>query len=154
MVLVFLLFITNVFAVDVFYEAPTSEEFVELRKLTGMYPRSLESARKGLNNSLFWIILRDQDKLVGMGRVVGDGGTVAQITDISVHPDYQKKGYGAFIFEQIQNYILANIPDDAFVCIFAEKHATPFYKNRRFEYADKWPGMYWPCLDRAKLNGN
>lgn len=131
---------------------PTAEEYVSLRARAGMKAREIDSARKGIPNSLFWIVLRHQGKLIGMGRAVGDGGTVVQITDIAVDPEYQGKGWGSFIFERLQEYILREIPDDAFVCLFAEKEIAPFYQKKGFEYSEeKWPGMYWPCLERVKI---
>ncbi len=134
---------------EVMHQAPTAEEFVALRQAAGMKERKVASAEKGLPHSLFWVTLRYDDQLIGMGRVVGDGGTVAQITDIAVHPSQQRKGYGRFIFDQIQQFILTEIPDDAFVCLFAEKEIVPFYKAKGFElFQDKWPGMIWPCVDR------
>lgn len=136
-------------AIEVSYSPPKAEEYVALRAAAGMKERKLSSAQKGLSNSLFWITLRDEKKLIGMGRVVGDGGTVAQICDIAVDPLYQKMGYGSFIFEQIQAYILREIPDDAFVCLFAEKEIAPFYETNGFQFShERWPGMFWPCLER------
>lgn len=139
--------------IEICYTPPTAKEFVDLRAAAGMRERKLPSAEKGIPHSLFWITLRHQGRLIGMGRVIGDGGTVVQITDIAVDPQYQRKGYGSFIFNQIQKFILAEIPDDAFVCLFAEKEIAPFYQSKGFEFSqEKWPGMYWPCLDRAKIN--
>ena len=135
--------------IQVLYAPPTAEEFVALRAAAGMRARQVASAEKGIPNSLFWVTLRCNRKLIGMGRVIGDGGTVAQITDIAVHPEHQRKGYGTFIFDRIQEFILAEIPDDAFVCLFAEKELAPFYEARGFQLSqEKWPGMFWPCLDR------
>jgi GNAT superfamily N-acetyltransferase len=137
---------------EIFLEPPTAQEFVELRAIAGMRERKIASAEKGVKNSLFWVILRHQGKLIGMGRLVGDGGTVVQITDIVVHPEHQRKGCGKFILNTIQKYILTEIPDDAFVCLFAEKEISPFYESKGFEFSqDKWPGMYWPCLERINI---
>jgi GNAT superfamily N-acetyltransferase len=138
--------------IEILYAPPTAEEFVALRVAAGMRERKVASAEKGISNSLFWITLRCQGKLIGMGRVIGDGGTVAQITDIAVDPEHQRKGYGTFIFDRIQEFILAEIPDDAFICLFAEKEIAPFYEARGFQFSqEKWPGMFWPCLERIKL---
>ena len=143
----------NIHGIEILYAPPTAEEFVALRAVAGMKERKVISAEKGIPNSLFWITLRRRGKLIGMGRVVGDGGTVVQITDIAVDPEEQGKGYGSFIFDQIRDFIVAEIPDDAFVCLFAEREVAPFYQMRGFEFSqEKWPGMYWPCLDRVKVN--
>lgn len=135
--------------IEVVYGPPTAVEFVALRAMTGLPERKVSSAEKGIPNSLFWITLRKSGKLIGMGRVVGDGGTVVQITDIAVDPEHQGKGYGSFIFDQIREFILTEIPNDAFVCLFSAKGVVPFYQSRGFNLlGEEYPGMYWPCEDR------
>ncbi len=80
------------------------------------------------------------------------GERLPQVTDITVHPHYQKLGYGRFILETIQSYILQEISNDAFVCLFAEKEAAPFYQRYEYRFShEQWPGMYWPCAERQKL---
>ncbi len=142
----------NMQDIEILYAPPTAKEFVDLRAAAGMRERKVSSAEKGISNSLFWVTLRSHGKLIGMGRVVGDGGTVVQITDIAIDPEQQGKGYGSFIFDQIQKFILAEIPDDAFVCLFAEKEVASFYQAKGFDFSnEKWPGMYWSCLDRIRI---
>lgn len=137
--------------IEILHEPPMAQEFVDLRAAAGMKERSVASAEKAIFNSLFWVTLQ-QEKLIGMGRLVGDGGSVVQITDIAIDPEWQRKGYGSFIFDRIQKFILEEVPDDAFVCLFAEKEVTSFYQTKGFELShEKWPGMYWPCLDRIKI---
>ena len=137
--------------IDIIYQPPTPEEFVKLRKIAGLQPKKITSAEKGIYNSLFWVTVRRRGKLIGMGRVVGDGGTVVQIADIAVDPKYQRMGYGELILNNIKDYILAEIPDDAFVCLFSEKAAITFYGSKEFELSEKrWPGMYWPSGERVK----
>lgn len=126
--------------IQILSEPPSPEEFVALRAAAGMRQRSVSSAEKGLKNSLFWVTLRYQGQLIGMGRVIGDGGTAVQVSDIAVHPHFQKLGYGKLILETIQDYILREIPDDAFVCLFAEKKVAPFYQNYGYCFGDQWLG--------------
>ena len=45
----------------------------------GMSPKTREAAEKGLPNALFTVTLYDKDRLIGMGRVIGDGGTVFKL---------------------------------------------------------------------------
>jgi len=136
--------------IEIIYAPPSAEEFVALRAVAGLRERKIASAKKGIANSLFWITLRKQGNLIGMGRVVGDGGTVVQITDIAITPEEQRKGYGTFIFNEIQEFILREIPDDAFVCLFAEKAICPFYEAKGFKFSEEgWPGMFWSGADRA-----
>ncbi|MBU6384155.1 MAG: GNAT family N-acetyltransferase [Verrucomicrobia bacterium] len=128
---------------------PTPEEFVSLREAVKLPPRTVASARKGIPNSLFWVTVREGKKLVGMGRVVGDGGSVVQITDVIVDPEHQEQGIAALIFDRIQSFIQANVPHDAFVCLFATKDAISFYETKGFRLSqEQWPGMFWPSADR------
>ncbi len=73
---------------------PSVEEFLDLRGSVEMGTRSLEGVKRGLGNELFGALLylKDGGELVGMGRVVGDGGTVFHICDMVVKPEWQKKG--------------------------------------------------------------
>lgn len=137
--------------VEVSHLPPTAEEFVRLRAVAGLPERTIASANRAIPHSLFWITLRKRHQLIGMGRVVGDGGSVVQISDVIVDPEHRQEGLLTIIFDQIQEFIFANIPSDAFVCLFATKDAVSFYEKRGFRMSqEKWPGMFWPCADRAK----
>lgn len=45
-----------------------------------MMSRTLDAAERGLPNSRYAVTVAHDDDVVGMGRVVGDGGTVFQLT--------------------------------------------------------------------------
>ena len=68
---------------------PDVETYLKLRESAGMRPRTHSGASKGLGSELFSVILRleDSGEAVGMGRVVGDGGTVFHICDMAVSRD-------------------------------------------------------------------
>ena len=61
------------------------------------HPRQLEQA---FHQSLFVIVAYDEDKLVGLIRVVGDGLTIVFIQDLLVYPHYQRQGIGRCLLEQ------------------------------------------------------
>lgn len=54
-------------------EVPDAQAYCDLRVKAGMSPKSLEVRRKGLPNACFTITIYDDDKLIGMGRLIGDG---------------------------------------------------------------------------------
>lgn len=68
---------------------PSVKDYCELRVKAGMSPKSEGAARKGLPHACFNITIYEEAMLIGMGRVIGDGGTAFQIVDIAVHPSYQ-----------------------------------------------------------------
>lgn len=69
------------------------------------YTNNLEVLDKAVNNSLAVITAWDNEKLVGLIRVVGDNYTIIYIQDILVHPDYQNKQIGTQLMNQmLQKY--------------------------------------------------
>ena len=56
-----------------------------------MRPRTVSGATKGLGSELYSVLLRhnESNEIVGMGRIVGDGGTVFHICDMAVEEEWQ-----------------------------------------------------------------
>lgn len=54
-------------------KAPSVDEFLALRAITGWSSVERSVAAESLHNSLFHVVVYDDFQLVGMGRVVGDG---------------------------------------------------------------------------------
>jgi ribosomal protein S18 acetylase RimI-like enzyme len=120
---------------------PTPEEFVALREAAGMVPRTLEAAEQGVPNSCYGVTVVHDDEVVGMGRVVGDGGSVFQLTDIAVHPDHQGQGLGSDITQALVDWLHANAPESAYVNLMAD--VDGFYERFGFEStAPASKGMY------------
>lgn len=127
------------------HDLPTPEEFQQLRIKAGLSPRNPEAIAKALQNSCFCVTLRTQGKvLVGMGRIIGDGGTAFQITDIAVDPNYQGQGLGKKIMRELHLYIEQEIPTAAYISLIADGPAKELY--RQFGFTETMPestGMYY-----------
>ncbi|WP_101296485.1 GNAT family N-acetyltransferase [Halegenticoccus soli] len=124
-------------------ELPTPEEFVALREAAGMAPRTLEAAERGLPNSVYGVAVvpEGEDEVVGMGRIVGDGGTVYQLVDVAVHPDHQGRGLGTEIVAALVRYLRESAPESAYVNLMAD--VDGFYERFGFEpTAPASKGMY------------
>jgi len=101
------------------FEVPDIDSFLRLRKITGLGPRSREAAEHGLPNSLFAISILDGETIIGMGRVIGDGGLNFEIVDIAVDPKYQGQGLGKQIMTHIMNYLNENAPAGCYISLIA-----------------------------------
>lgn len=101
------------------FEIPNPVEYCDLRVAAGLSPKGLEAATAGLSKSLYAVCLRDNGRLIGMGRVVGDGLHV-QVVDIAVHPDFQGKGLGRVIMECVMEFLRLKIDSTATVSLFAD----------------------------------
>jgi ribosomal protein S18 acetylase RimI-like enzyme len=114
-------------------EAPTPQEYVALRAAAGLSARTLEAARRGLPNSVFAVSVRRGPELVGMGRIVGDGGCNYEIVDIAVRPDCQRRGLGMRIMQALMEYLHVHAPESAYVSLIADEGAPELYARFGFE---------------------
>jgi GNAT superfamily N-acetyltransferase len=121
---------------------PTVAEYCALRAGAGLSPRSKEIVRVALPNTLFAVVIEHQGSAVGMGRVVGDGGTVFQVADIAVLPEHQGRGLGKQILDTIDAWLRQTARPGAFVNLFADRGVAPLYARYRFRPRDPdEPGM-------------
>ena len=86
-----------------------------------MSPRSLAAAEVGLPSSLYAITIRDGEKLVAMGRVVGDGGCNFEVVDVAVDPAYQGKGLGRRVMEHVDTYLKSATLEGSYVSMIADE---------------------------------
>lgn len=104
---------------------------------------NFEVVETSLRNSIHCITVKDNEQIVGMGRIVGDGAIYFYIQDIVVHPDYQKHGIGNEIMNHLVKYLNANAPDKAFVGLFASQGKESFYEKYDFtDYSPNMTGMF------------
>ncbi|NHN41224.1 GNAT family N-acetyltransferase [Halorubellus sp. JP-L1] len=123
--------------------APTPDEFQRLRAAAGMTSRPREGVERGLPNSLFAVVVEHEPsgEVVGMGRIVGDDGTVYHVCDMAVHPDHQRRGLGTRVMNALVGYVEETAPAGAYVNLMAD--VDGFYE--RFGFEETRPaskGMY------------
>ena len=83
--------LTQDISVEEYNDLRASVDFITIR------PRRAETA---LANALFKVIARDASgRVIGMTRVVGDGGYVYFICDVIVRPECQSQGLGRRLIE-------------------------------------------------------
>jgi GNAT superfamily N-acetyltransferase len=111
---------------------PTPEEYQTLRKSVGWRERTQESVRRGLPGSLYGVCAYADQTLVGMARIIGDGGLVYYIQDVIVIPEFQKHGIGARMMDKIMGYIKAHASRNSVIGLMAAKGVEPFYEKYGF----------------------
>lgn len=111
---------------------PATDEYLALRQLAGLSPFAAEAADIGLPNSWFAVCVRDGDKLVGMGRVIGDGGLFFQVVDIAVDPALHRQGVGRAIMAALMRRLERDAPPGAFVSLLADGPAHRLYAGFGF----------------------
>jgi GNAT superfamily N-acetyltransferase len=125
---------------------PTVEEHRALFQSVGWKPYVPEAAEIALRDSLYGVVALYGDQVVGIGRVVGDGGKFFYIQDFAVRPEHQAKGVGTRMLEHLLAWIKAHAPHEPFVGLFATGAAIPLYQKYGFgERRDVLSGM-WTVL--------
>lgn len=119
------------------YTPPTAEDYVNLRLRSGMGSKNLKRSQIALENSLFTASIYDEEKLVGFGRVVGDGGITYVVSDIMVDEEYQRKGFAEQIMKEIDNYFEEHAYEDSYIFLIANNPADKLYYRHQFEYLPK-----------------
>ena len=121
---------------------PDAATYCHLRSASGLSPKTAEAAARGLPNSLFAVQVVQGDEIVGMGRIIGDGGCFYQVVDIAVLPAHQGRGLGKLIMHEIMRYIEEQVPASAYVSLIADGQAQNLYAQFGFTHtAPKSVGM-------------
>ncbi|WP_257571934.1 GNAT family N-acetyltransferase [Janthinobacterium sp. UMAB-60] len=113
---------------------PSIATYQQLRVAAGMSAKSTDAAAKGLPHSLFAVQILHGDAVVGMGRIIGDGGCFFQVTDIAVLPAHQGKGLGKRIMREIMQFIETAVPESAYVSLIADGQAQDLYAQFGFQH--------------------
>ncbi|SEP97242.1 Acetyltransferase (GNAT) domain-containing protein [Devosia sp. YR412] len=112
---------------------PSVDDFLRLRKVSGLSEKTRQAAERGLPNTWFAVTIRHDGQAVGMGRIIGDGGTAFQITDMAVEPAHQGKGLGKQIMAALVAQIHAEAPATAYISLVADGDAQHLYAKFGFE---------------------
>ncbi len=129
--------------IEIIHKPPSPQEYIDLRIAAGLSPKDKQAASIALEHSIFAVSLRQNGKLIGMGRIIGDGGCFFQIVDIAVSPDMQGLGLGSLIMETLTDYLNNHLPSGAYVSLIADIPADKLYQKFGFEYtAPRSVGMY------------
>ena len=122
-------------------EVVSVDDFLRLRKISGLSERSLEAAIKALPRSLYGVHIILDGAAIGMGRIVGDGALNFEIVDVAVDPKYQKQGFGRVIMEHIMAYLDKEAPSGCYITLMADVPAL--YEKFGFALArPESEGMY------------
>lgn len=112
--------------------SPDVDEYLALRAAAGLSPFTHAAAERGLVGAWCAVCVRREGRLVGMGRVVGDGGCFFQIVDIAVHPSFQRRGLGGEIMRRLTETLRTRAPDGAFVSLLADPPGVRLYERFGF----------------------
>lgn len=120
---------------------PGAADYVGLRVAAGLSRKSPAAAGRGVAGTVYGVSILREDELVGMGRIVGDGGCFFFVVDIAVAPAHQGRGLGKRIMAALDAWLRANAPETAHVALFADGEARRLYAQYGFVENTKSVGM-------------
>ena len=129
-------------------EIPAVDEYLALRVAAGLSAMSPAGARIGLGASWCAVCVRVAGELVGMGRVVGDGGLFLFVVDIAVAPRWQRHGLGRRIMQALMEQVHARACPFTQVGLIADGTASVLYEQFGFRLVA--PGAQGMSLRIAK----
>lgn len=97
-----------------------------------------------INNSLYSVVVYEEDKPIGMARLVGDDRICFFLKDVVVDPLYQKLKIGALLMEHIFKYIESKACAGAYIGLMSTPNCIAFYEKYGFKKRpvdDMGPGM-------------
>ena len=120
------------------YNELTAKEFIELWESVWDGAPTFEQVELGLRHTLFRVSIWDDDKVIAMARMNGDMGMNYYIKDVVVRPEYQGRGIGRMLMNELMKFINDNgIPGtDIFVELCAMPDKIPFYEKFGFSAND------------------
>lgn len=110
-----------------FTKEQVQDLFLSVGWISGQYPERLFRA---LQQSSTVLTAWEDNRLVGLARVLDDGELVAFIHYVLVHPDYQGKGIAGTMLtklkEKYQSYLYLEVMPE-------ERKNVPFYEKHGFQ---------------------
>ena len=113
-------------------QLPSAADYNRLRDLVGWGTYREDVIVKSLPNSLYCVCATADGRVVGMARVIGDGGMVYYVQDVIVVPGYQRRGIGTQLMDRVMAYICTHASHNSIVGLMAAKGKEAFYTRYGF----------------------
>ena len=120
------------------YNDLTAEEFITLWETVWGPGPGLEQTRLAMAHTLFRISVWDGDKIGAMARPLGDMGLDYYIKDVVVRPEYQHRGIGRRMIQELLKFVGDHGVGgtDIFIELTAAPEKAPFYEKLGFDAND------------------
>lgn len=109
-------------------------EYLGLREAVGWKKLTERQAELALENCIYCISAYDEGRLIGMGRIVGDGAVICYIQDLIVLPEYHGRGVGSALIKHLKNYVqsLSADGEEMMFALMCAKGREGFYEKHGF----------------------
>ena len=121
--------------ISVKYNELSAEEFILLWETVWGQGPTLEQTKLAMEHTLFRVSVFDGDRIVAMARMIGDLGLNYYIKDVVVIPEYQGRGIGRLLINELLKFVNDNgiRGTGIFVELCAMPDKMPFYEKLGFD---------------------
>lgn len=117
------------------YNDLTAEQFIELWESVWGDGPNPEQTALAMEHTLFRVSVFDGERIVAMARMIGDLGLDYYIKDVIVRPEYQHRGIGKLLIQELLTFIrehgIRNTNIFTELCAMPDK--IPFYERFGFD---------------------
>lgn len=127
--------------VNITKEFPQNQEYMDLRAAAGLPEVEIPAIATALNRSVLSLLARDDHhRLIGMGRVVGDGAFYFQLVDIMVAASQRDQGLEEMIVSELLSRLEKIAPSGAEVTVITDVSGIKLYQHAGFKllYPDRY----------------
>ena len=136
-------------AITVAQRKPSVEEFQSVVASVGFRAHDKVAVGIALRNTVFSVCAMEEEYIVGLGRVVGDGAI--SLTNIMVRPSHQRRGVGSLIVKALCSCVEALPYKNIVLEVVPLPGSVSFYERFGFKASrNAPPGMVrWFNDERA-----
>ena len=117
---------------NVKHSFPSNNQFNELFQSVGWGNREDEKINLHRKTSCFSVCVFDENQIVGMARVVGDGSYFT-VFDVVVRKEYHGQGIGSTLMNEIIKWYKSIEDDDTYLYLGASHGKESFYEKFGFK---------------------
>ncbi|WP_158811836.1 GNAT family N-acetyltransferase [Beijerinckia sp. L45] len=111
---------------------PTIADFVRLRRISGLTPRSETAAEAGLPAASSQYASAAARRPSAWGRIISDGALFFHLIDVAIDPAHQGKGLGKAVVSALMAHVRRTAPAEAYVSLMANGEAHRLYAQFGF----------------------
>jgi GNAT superfamily N-acetyltransferase len=115
---------------------PTVQEYVDICSSSGLILPHIDLIPGGLARSLYAVCAVDGRHAVGFARVIGDGAIFFEIVDVGVRAEWQRRGIGSAIVQNVLVWLAEHAHPSSFVSLTPNRGSRPFYERLGFVTRD------------------
>ncbi len=110
------------------------DTYLALREQVGWVQLTREQAKLAINNCQKVFTVFDDERAIGMGRIVSDMAVISYIQDLIIVPEYQGQHLGSYLLNTMIEYVdsIKLEGSQMMLCLMCAKGREKFYERHGF----------------------